>query len=65
MRYFPDRARKKDIGRQLKICTYCLGDIFTNGRCVQCNTRTNSIVPLLERAAALNQPSVFQNPAVN
>lgn len=40
MRYFPQRARKKtDLARSLKICTYCLGDMFADGRCVQCHAR--------------------------
>jgi hypothetical protein len=53
MRYFPQRARNKtDIGRKLKICTYCLGDMFTNGRCVQCHARV-SITPMSERLAML------------
>jgi hypothetical protein len=49
MRYFPQRARRKtDIGRKLKICTYCLGDLFADGRCVQCDARS-TISPLPEQ----------------
>ena len=37
MRYFPGRARgKANIGAKLNVCTYCLGDLFADGRCVQC-----------------------------
>ena len=37
MRYFPKRARRKaNIGAKLNVCTYCLGDLLADGRCVQC-----------------------------
>lgn len=53
MRYFPQRARNKtDIGNKLKICTYCLGDMFANGRCVQCQARI-SVTPISERLSLL------------
>jgi hypothetical protein len=38
VRYFPGRARRKaNIGAKLNVCTYCLGDLFADGRCVQCH----------------------------
>jgi hypothetical protein len=45
MRYFPERARKKqDISLLLKVCPTCLGDLVPRSsaagdslRCMQCN----------------------------
>jgi hypothetical protein len=64
MRYFPQRARNKtDIGRKLKICTYCLGDMFANGRCVQCQARV-TVAPLPDVQALLRQrPPAWPNNA--
>lgn len=63
MRYFPQRARiKSDIGRKLKICTYCLGDMFAKGRCVQCHARI-SLSPLSDVPTLIRQPTAWQNPA--
>ncbi len=40
MRYFPQRAlRITNIGAKLNVCTYCLGDLLADGRCVQCHAR--------------------------
>jgi hypothetical protein len=40
MRYFPQRARMKtSMSTKLGVCTYCLGDLFADGRCVQCHAR--------------------------
>ena len=40
MRYFPERARRKaNTGAKLDVCTHCLGDLFADGRCVQCHAR--------------------------
>ena len=63
MRYFPQRARRKrtDIGSKLHICTYCLGDMFDDGRCVQCKGRTQA--PLIA-SAPLPLPSLLQQPIV-
>jgi hypothetical protein len=63
MRYFPQRARKKDIGRKLKICTYCLGDLFANGRCVQCHARVS--LPILSEHLSLLRPPAFPEAAAN
>ncbi|MEO8458459.1 MAG: hypothetical protein ABI559_11685 [Chloroflexota bacterium] len=60
MRYFPQRARNRDIGKKLKICTYCLGDMFTDGKCVQCNSR-NGATPAL-RQAIMQPVTIFQKP---
>ena len=61
MRYFPQRARNKtDIGRKLKICTHCLGDMFANGRCVQCQARI-SVAPLPDLPTLLRQPPAWPN----
>jgi hypothetical protein len=62
MRYFPQRARKRDIGKKLKICTYCLGDMFADGKCVQCNTRTG---PTPLRQAIIQPVTIFQKPFAN
>ncbi len=62
MKYFPQRARKRDIGKKLKICTYCLGDMFDAGRCVQCNSR-NGATPL--RQAIMQPVTIFRKPIVN
>ena len=62
MRYFPQRARTRtDIGKKLKICTYCLGDLFANGRCVQCHAHV-SITPMSERLAMLRSSIVSVTP---
>ena len=40
MRYFPERARRKtSMSAKLSVCTHCLGDLFADGRCVQCQAR--------------------------
>jgi hypothetical protein len=37
MSYFPQRARRKaSMPAKLSVCTHCLGDLFADGRCVQC-----------------------------
>jgi hypothetical protein len=42
MRYFPQRARMKtSMSAKLSVCTHCLGDLFADGRCVQCNARVS------------------------
>jgi len=65
MRYFPQRARQMtDIGRKLKICTYCVGDLFANGRCVQCHAHV-SISPMSERLAMLRSTIVGPEPLTN
>lgn len=63
MRYFPQRARNKsDIGRKLKICTYCLGDMFADGRCVQCQARINVAQPP-DVPTLLRRPPAWSNRA--
>lgn len=65
MRYFPQRARNRtDIGRKLRICTYCLGDLFANGRCVQCHARI-SVAPMSERLALLSSSIAGPEPLPN
>ena len=65
MRYFPQRARRKtDVGRNLQICTYCLGDMFAAGRCVQCNARV-SAVPPVELQSLLTVPFVRREALLN
>jgi hypothetical protein len=40
MSYFPQRARRKEnMPAKLSVCTHCLGDLFADGRCVQCHAR--------------------------
>ncbi len=40
MRYFPQRARMKtSMSAKLSVCTHCLGDLFADGRCVQCHAK--------------------------
>ena len=58
MRYFPQRARKKqDISLLLKVCPTCLGDLASRlgvtgvyYQCIQCN---ETVRPARKRAIAL------------
>jgi hypothetical protein len=62
MRYFPQRARKKtDLERNLNICTYCLGDMFADGRCVQCHART-SVAAQHDRLHLIRPSIAWQEP---
>jgi hypothetical protein len=30
---------KASVSAKLSVCTHCLGDLFADGRCVQCHAR--------------------------
>jgi hypothetical protein len=67
MRYFPQRAlRKTSMSARLSVCTHCLGDLFADGRCVQCRaTLTAGAVRQPLPSPGLIAPIVYTRPALN
>jgi hypothetical protein len=67
MRYFPERARRKvSMSARLSVCTHCLGDLFADGRCVQCHaTIAARTVRQPMPSPSLIAPVVRVRPALN
>ena len=67
MRYFPQRARSKtSMSAKLSVCTHCLGDLFADGRCVQCHAAiAERTVRQPAPSPVLMMPTVHVRPALN
>jgi hypothetical protein len=57
---------RTSLSAKLSVCTHCLGDLFAEGRCVQCRA-TLAALTVREpvRSPALMMPIVRAGPALN